>query len=204
MKNILFSVAVVAAMAFTTARTGYKPGDVVQDFKLPNVDGKKMGLSTNKSAKGYIVIFTCNHCPYSVAYEDRIIALHNIYASHGYPVVAINPNDAVQYPDDSYPEMQKRAKEKGFTFPYLHDESQAIATQWGAERTPHVYVVKKEKKKFVVKYVGAIDNNSEDAAAADKKYVEDAVNSLLAGKDPEVSFTKAIGCRVKWKKKAGE
>lgn len=204
MKHLLFSAAVIATMAFTTSKTGYKPGDTVKDFKLINIDGKKMGMGSNKSAKGYIVIFTCNHCPYSVAYEDRIIALHNKYASQGYPVLAINPNDAVQYPDDSYPEMQKRAKEKGFAFPYLHDESQAIATQWGAERTPHVYVVKKEKKQFVVKYVGAIDNNSEDASAADKKYVEDAVNALIEGKDPATNFTKAIGCRVKWKKKAGQ
>jgi peroxiredoxin len=204
MKQMLFSAAMIAAMAFSTAVTGYKPGDTVQDFKLLNIDGKKMGMATNKAAKGYIVVFTCNHCPFSVAYEDRIIALHNKYAAQGYPVLAINPNDALQYPDDSYSEMQKRAKDKGFTFPYLHDESQAVATKWGAERTPHIYIVKKEKKKFVVKYVGAIDNNSEDAAAADKKYAEDAVNALLAGKDPEVNFTKAIGCRVKWKKKAGE
>ncbi|MEY4002173.1 MAG: hypothetical protein RIT07_215 [Bacteroidota bacterium] len=204
MKQLLFSAAMIAAMAFSTAVTGYKPGDTVQDFKLLNIDGKKMGMATNKAAKGYIVVFTCNHCPFSVAYEDRIIALHNKYAAQGYPVLAINPNDALQYPDDSYSEMQKRAKDKGFTFPYLHDESQAVATKWGAERTPHIYIVKKEKKKFVVKYVGAIDNNSEDAAAADKKYAEDAVNALLAGKDPEVNFTKAIGCRVKWKKKAGE
>jgi len=160
MKHLLFSAAIIAAMAFSTAVTGYKPGDTVQDFKLLNIDGKKMGMATNKAAKGYIVVFTCNHCPFSVAYEDRIIALHNKYAAQGYPVLAINPNDALQYPDDSYPEMQKRAKDKGFTFPYLHDESQAVATKWGAERTPHIYIVKKEKKKFVVKYVGAIDNNS--------------------------------------------
>ena len=204
MRLILFCAALAATFAFNSPKDGYKPGSVVQDFKLKNIDGKMVSMATDKSAKGFIVIFTCNHCPFSVAYEDRIIALHAKYADKGFPVIAINPNDAEQYPDDSYPEMQKRAKDKGFVFPYLHDETQAVATQWGAERTPHVYVIKKEKKKFVVKYVGAIDNNSEDAAAANKKYAEDAVNALLAGKDPEVNFTKAIGCRVKWKKKAGE
>lgn len=204
MKHLLFSAALMLAFGFQQSQMGYKPGDTVADFKLKNTDGKKIGLSSNKSAKGYIVVFTCNHCPFSVAYEDRIIALHSKYASQGYPVLAINPNDAVQYPDDSYPEMQKRAKDKGFAFGYLHDETQAVAKLWGAERTPHVYIVKKEKKQFVVKYVGAIDNNSDDAAAADKKYVEDAVNSLLAGKDPEVNFTKAIGCKVKWKKQEGK
>ena len=90
MKHLLFSAAIIAAMAFNTAVTGYKPGDTVQDFKLLNIDGKKMGMATNKAAKGYVVVFTCNHCPFSVAYEDRIIALHNKYAAQGYPVLALS------------------------------------------------------------------------------------------------------------------
>lgn len=181
---------------------GFKPGDVASDFKLLNVDGSQVSLSTYQNdKKGAIIIFTCNHCPFSVAYEDRIIALHQKYAAQGYPVIAINPNDAVQYPSDSYAEMQTRAKEKGFTFPYIHDETQAIAKAYGAERTPHVYVVQRQANdSYVVKYVGAIDNNTEDAAAATEKYVENAVNALLSGSEPALNFTKAIGCGIKWKK----
>ena len=202
MKMIALATAALITLSFSLmAPAGLKPGDAATDFKLMNIDSSMIGLSSYKQAsKGAIVIFTCNHCPFSIAYEDRIIALHEKYAAKGYPVIAINPNDAVQYPSDGFPEMQVRAKEKGFKFPYLHDETQAVAKAWGAERTPHVFVVKKEKKKWVVKFVGAIDNNTDDAAAADKKYTEMAVDALLAGKEPEIKSVKAIGCGVKWKK----
>jgi peroxiredoxin len=202
MKTIVMATAALITMSFSMmAPAGLKPGDAATDFKLMNIDSSMIGLSSYKQAsKGAIVIFTCNHCPFSIAYEDRIIALHEKYAVKGYPVIAINPNDAVQYPSDGFSEMQVRAKEKGFKFPYLHDETQAVAKAWGAERTPHVFVVKKEKKKWMVKFVGAIDNNTDDAAAADKKYTEMAVDALLAGKEPEIKSVKAIGCGVKWKK----
>ena len=178
---------------------GYTPGSMVADFNLTNVDGKKAGFSNFPDAKGYIVIFTCNHCPFSKAYEDRIVALDAKYKTLGYPVIAINPNDAEQYPDDSYENMKLRATEKGFTFPYLLDETQEVAKLWGAEKTPHVFVVQRESIGNIVKYVGAIDNNSKDAALADKKYVENAVDELLAYKPVTVSSTKAVGCGVKWK-----
>jgi peroxiredoxin len=202
MKTIVMATAALITMSFSMmAPAGLKPGDAATDFKLLNIDSSMIGLSSYKQAsKGAIVIFKCNHCPFSIAYEDRIIALHEKYAVKGYPVIAINPNDAVQYPSDGFSEMQVRAKEKGFKFPYLHDETQAVAKAWGAERTPHVFVVKKEKKKWMVKFVGAIDNNTDDAAAADKKYTEMAVDALLAGKEPEIKSVKAIGCGVKWKK----
>ena len=135
----------VFAVALLLTAFGYANNKSIRDFTLPNANGDTLSTKNFGSAKGLIVIFTCNHCPFSVAYEDRIIALHSKYASQGYPVLAINPNDAVQYPDDSYPEMQKRAKDKGFAFGYLHDETQEVAKLWGAERTPHVYIVKKEK-----------------------------------------------------------
>jgi peroxiredoxin len=202
MKTLALAIAALFTMSFSLmAPNGLKPGDAVSDFNLMNIDSSMVSLSSYKSAsKGAIVIFTCNHCPFSIAYEDRIIALHEKYADKGYPVIAINPNDAVQYPSDGFTEMQVRAKEKGFKFPYLHDETQQVAKAWGAERTPHVFIVKKEKKKWVVKFVGAIDNNSEDAALADKKYAEMAVDALLKGKEPEIKSVKAIGCGVKWKK----
>jgi len=198
------SLATAALLSFTyssdTPATGYKAGDKAIDFRLKNIDDKEVSLADLKSAKGFIVIFTCNHCPYSVAYEDRIIALDKKYATLGYPVVAINPNDAVAYPDDSFGNMKVRAKEKNFSFPYLHDESQQIAKTYGATRTPHVFVLKKEGKELVVKYVGAIDDNSQDASAVKEKYAENAVDGLLKGQESTPNFTKAIGCSIKWKK----
>jgi len=179
---------------------GYKVGDVATDFKLKNVTGSMIALGDNKVAQGFIVIFTCNHCPYSVKYEDRINDLNKKYAQKGYPVVAINSNDAVQYEEDNFDGMVKRAKEKDFSFPYLHDETQAIARSYGAARTPHVYIVQKQKDDLIVKYIGAIDDNADDASAVKEKYVEKAVDALLASKPVNPDFTKAIGCTIKWKK----
>jgi peroxiredoxin len=184
-----------------TPATGYKVGDNAKDFNLKNIDGKKLGISSYKPAtKGAIIIFTCNHCPFSKAYEDRIIALNNKYQSKGYPVIAINPNDPAIEADDSWDNMKVRAKEKGFNFPYLLDESQEFAKAYGAVRTPHVFVVQKENGAFIVKYIGAIDDNKDEPAKVTKRYVENAVDELLAGKPVSQSFTKAIGCGIKWKK----
>jgi peroxiredoxin len=179
---------------------GYQVGDKAADFKLKNIDGSWVSLGDYPEAKGFIVIFTCNHCPYAKAYEDRIIALDKEYSKKGFPVIAINPNDAVSYPADSYENMQKRAEEKGFTFPYLYDEKQEIFPVYGATRTPHVFVLNKDSKGLTVEYIGAIDDNYEDASKVSKKYVEDAVDALLSGKKPEVTYTKAIGCSIKVKK----
>lgn len=155
MKKALFLLTLAAALvawSFTSApvHNGYHIGDTARDFNLKNVDGKMVSLAGIKKAKGYIVVFTCNHCPYSVAYEDRIIALHKKYAKLGYPVVAINPNDKDVQPADSFDNMKKRAKEKKFPFVYLYDETQEIAKAYGATRTPHVYVLDKEDRKSVV------------------------------------------------------
>lgn len=179
--------------------SGYKIGDKIENFELKNVDGKMYSLNSRKDVKGYIIVFTCNHCPFSVAYEDRILALDKKYSKQGYPVLAINPNDEVKVPEDSYDEMKKRAKSKKFTFPYLHDNTQEIAKNFGATRTPHVFIVKKENEDFVLKYIGAIDNNSESAEKANVKYTENALDALLNNKEPEPAETKAIGCTIKWK-----
>lgn len=202
MKTLKFlgAFAIIGLLfAFTAAKTvsGYQVGDVATDFSLKNVDGKKVSLKDFKDAKGYIVVFTCNHCPYAQAYEERIVALDKKYKKQGYPVIAINPNNPEKQKDDSFEKMQSKAKEKGFTFPYLLDEGQKIYPQYGATKTPHVYVLQKTAKGNVVKYIGAIDDNYEDEAAVTKKYVEDAVNSLLKGKEVIVKETKAIGCSIK-------
>ncbi len=176
---------------------GYKIGDTASDFKLKNIDGKMVSMADYPDAKGFIVIFTCNSCPYAVMYEDRIIELNNNYASKGYPVIAINPNDADIKPDDSFKSMQQRAKEKGFDFPYIYDEKQVVFPVYGATKTPHVFLLNNKK---VVEYIGAIDDNAQDATAVSQKYVEDAIAALEKGGKPDPSTTKAIGCSIKYKK----
>lgn len=195
----MFLTALMLCNLAYAQEKGYKVGDYATDFSLKNVNGKEVSLAQFKDAKGYIVVFTCNTCPYSKLYEDRIIALHQKYAPQGFPVVAINPNDPGKQPDDSFEHMQQRAKEKGFPFPYLQDQTQEITTAYGATRTPHVYLLNKDRKGYRVEYIGAIDNNHKDAAKADQKYVEESVEALLAGKKPKNNVTKAIGCTIKWK-----
>ncbi len=195
--KIVSMVALVAVMFAFTGGSGYKVGDIATDFSLKNVNGKMVSLKDYKEAKGFIVVFTCNHCPYAVAYEDRIIALDKKYSKLGYPVIAINPNNPVKQKEDSFDLMKVRAKEKGFSFPYLFDEGQRIFPQYGATKTPHVYVLQKTPAGNQVKYIGAIDDNYEDAKAVKTKYVEDAVNALLDNKEIKTTETKAIGCSIK-------
>lgn len=197
-KLLLLFVIALSISAFTIKpKDGYKIGDIATDFKLENIDGSMVSLSDFNEAKGFIVTFTCNTCPYAVAYEDRIEALNKKYANKGYPVIAIMPNNTDVKPGDNMEAMQKRAKEKGFTFPYLIDKGQKIYPQYGATKTPHVYVLQKTKKGNIVKYIGAIDDNFQDANAVKTKYVEDAVNALLSGNEIKVKETKAIGCTIK-------
>jgi peroxiredoxin len=177
----------------------YEIGDAVADFKLKNVDGKMVALSDYTAAKGAIIIFDCNTCPYSRAYNERIIGLNKKYSAKGFPVIAINPNDPQMSPGDSYEENVSRAREKKYDFPYLMDESQVVARSFGATNTPHVFVLQKNGSDFKVAYIGTIDNNSRDASSASKKYVEDAVDALLAGQAVSTKTTKAIGCGIKWK-----
>ena len=182
------------------ADNGYQVGDTARDFKLKNVDGKMLSMADYKDAKGFIVTFTCNTCPYAIAYEDRLIELHKKYAPKGYPVVAINPNDAKVSPDDSYEQMQQRAKEKNFPFAYLHDETQEITKAYGATRTPHLYIVQKQANgSMKVAYIGTIDDNSRDASKVQKKYAEAALDELVTNKQVSQPTTKAIGCTIKWR-----
>jgi peroxiredoxin len=195
-----FSLAIVVlGICFAGTGTTYEVGDAVAEFKLKNIDNKMVSLSDYLAGKGVIVIFDCNTCPYSKAYNDRIIGLHQKYSELGFPVVAINANDPNISPGDSFDAMVSYAKEKNYKFPYLIDETQEVAKAFGASNTPHVYVLKKDGKSFKVAYKGAIDNNTRDAAAADKKYVEEAVNALISGKEVGTSKTKAIGCTIKWR-----
>ena len=199
MKIILFAFSLLFLSTPTNLATGdgYKIGDVATDCSLPNVDGKMVSLADFEDAKGFIVIFTCNTCPYSVAYEDRIIALDNAYKSKGYPVIAINPNDPAAIDGDELADMKVRATEKGFSFPYLQDVGQKVYPQYGATKTPHVFVLQKEGENNIVRYIGAIDDSSRNPKKVKKRYVEQAVDALLAGKSPGTTKSKAIGCSIK-------
>lgn len=195
-KTFVAVLAIMVSSVFTTS-PGYKVGDTATDFNLKNIDGKMVSLSDYKDAKGFIVIFTCNTCPYAVAYENRVEALNKKYASKGYPVIAIMPNNTDIMPGDNMEAMKIRAKQKGFTFPYLTDDGQKIYPQYGATKTPHVYILQKTDKGNVVKYIGAIDDNHQDANAVKVKYVENAVDALLSGKEIKETETRAIGCSIK-------
>lgn len=177
---------------------GLSIGDTAEDFNLKNVNGEMVTLSGIEDAKGYIVTFTCNTCPYAVEYEDRIIDLHKKYAPMGYPVIAINPNDPQVKEGDSFSAMQVRAEEKSFPFEYVIDEGQKVYPKYGATKTPHVFLLDKD---LTVKYIGAIDDNHEDANLVKVKYVEDAISALEAGNDPDPATTRAVGCSIKTKKK---
>ncbi|WP_204346438.1 thioredoxin family protein [Psychroserpens algicola] len=199
LKTFFALITIVALSSFTNVDEGqgYHIGDIATDFDLENIDGNKVSMKDYKDAKGFIIVFTCNTCPYAVAYEDRVEALNKKYADKGYPVIAIMPNNTDVKPGDNMDAMKARAKAKGFTFPYLMDEGQKIYPQYGATKTPHVYVLERTKKGHEVKYIGAIDDNYKDASAVTKTYVEDAVDALLVGKEVPEATTRAIGCSIK-------
>ena len=199
MKRILFVCLVMLGIT-ASAQTGYQIGSVAADFSLKNVDGKNVSLASYPAAKGYILVFTCNTCPVAKAYQDRVEALNKMYAPKGYPVIAINTNDPDASPGDSFAKMQERAKDKNFSYAYLEDPNHVYTKKYGAVRTPHVFVLQKTAQGNEVAYIGAIDNDQEEANAQRENYVQNAVNLLLQGKKPTVTSTKAIGCGIKWKK----
>jgi peroxiredoxin len=199
MKNAILLFACVALLAFSPAKNGYEVGDTAADFKLKNVDGKMVSLADYSNAKGFIIAFDCNTCPVSKAYNERIIGLNKKYATQGYPLIAINPNSPEVSSGDSFDEMVKYAKKKGYDFPYLYDESQGTVRAFGATNTPHIFVLTKSGSELKVAYIGAIDDNSRDGDKAKSKYVEAAVDALIAGKPVATPKTKAVGCGVKLK-----
>lgn len=199
-KYLYISMAALMMTALLNAQSQYKAGDVASDFKLKNVKGEMVSLSNYKDADGFIVAFWCNSCPVVKKYDQRLQELHAKYAPKGYPVIAINPNDPAVSPGDSYEKMKETAAKLNYKFDYLFDETQETARKYGATNTPHIYILSWKDGKLVVDYVGAIDNNADDASAADKKYAEDALNSILKGQAVAVAGTRAVGCSIKWKK----
>lgn len=197
--TIIYSVLILFVTAFTThsADKGYDIGDIATDFVLEDTNGNFVSLTDFRDAKGFIVVFTCNTCPYAVLYEDRIEALNKKYAIQGYPVIAIMPNNVETKPGDSMESMRKRALSKGFTFPYLMDVGQKIYPLYGATKTPHVYVLESTSSGPIVRYIGGIDDNYKDASLVKTNYVEEAIESLKNGVAIKQTKTKAIGCSIK-------
>lgn len=189
----------LAFSTFLFVNAEVKPGDKAIDFSLKNVDGTTVSLSDYSDQKGVILVFTCNPCPFAKAYEQRIIQLDQKYAAQGFPVVAINPNDAQVSPDDTFANMKERAEEKGYPFPYLKDETQEIYKAYGATRTPHIFLLENKGGTFRVAYIGAIDDNAMEVTAVSQRYVEAAIGALLSGSKPSPESTKAIGCTIKAK-----
>ena len=168
----------------------------MKDAKLRNVDGREMTIAEVAGPKGTLVVFTCNHCPFAKAWESRIVELGNDYGKRGIGVIAINSNDPKVAADDGYEQMQVRAKDKGYGFPYTVDSTSDVARAFGATRTPEAFVFDASGK---LVYHGAVDDNSEDPAAVQAHYLKDALDALLAGTSPATAETKAMGCSIKFR-----
>jgi peroxiredoxin len=171
-------------------------GERAPEFELPATDGAKHALSGNGAAAATVVYWTCNHCPYAIAWHERMLAVASDYADRGVRVLAINSNDSERYPADSLEAMAQRVEEEGgWPHPYLHDESQEVARSWGAEKTPHVFVLDPELR---LRYQGAPDADYDDPSQG-ASWVREAVDAVLEGREPERPQTPAVGCTVKWK-----
>jgi peroxiredoxin len=174
-----------------------KLGSSAPDFNLPGVDGKTYNLSSFKDKNALIIIFSCNHCPYVKAYEGRIKSIQEDYRAKGVAIAAINSNEDVGYPEDSFDEMKKRAKAENFNFPYLRDEDQTVARAFDVTHTPEIFLFDKNRK---LAFHGKIDDNWQDPGKAQNHYLRNALDELLAEKEISVPETFTIGCTIKWKK----
>jgi len=192
-------ISSLAIQAQTPAAKGYTVGDAVAEFQVRNIDNQFVNLANYTNQKGVVVVFMANHCPFSKAYEDRLMAIHNKFATQGYPVLAVQTSDVTIYPEDAYEAVQSRSRDRGFPFPYTIDESQSVARAFGAIRTPQVFVLTRAGGKFLVQYMGAIDDNPQDAAGVQKHYLDDALVSLTTSRVVQINNTRPIGCAVKWK-----
>ncbi len=172
----------------------------ISDFSLKNTDGKLVSLKDFSNAKGFIIVFTCNHCPFAKLYPPRLNSLNSKYQPLGVPLIAISSTDTLVYEDDTYPNMVKKAANEHFNFPYLFDEFQTVAKNFSAQKTPHAYVIWNEVGKWVVKYNGAIDDNGAEPAKVKNQYVANAVDALLGGKEVAIKETKSIGCQINFRK----
>lgn len=168
----------------------------VADFALRSVDGRVVSLKDFPAAKGFVIIFTCNHCPFAKLYPERLNRLNETYQKQGVPLLAISSTDTIQYEEDTYVQMIEKAKAENFNFPYLFDGDQSVAKAFNAQKTPHAYVLWKENGQWVVKYDGAIDDNGAEPDQVTTSYVADAVQAILRGQKVKINQTKSIGCQI--------
>lgn len=170
-------------------------GDTMPHFMLPATDGLEIDSSLIRDPV-LCIVFTCNHCPYAKAYEDRLIALANDFDQEGAQFVLISSNDAENYPEDSFEKMRLLHDEKGYPFPYCYDEDQTIAKRFGALCTPHCFVFNQQRE---LKYKGRIDDNWKEPDSVTEHNLHDALRALVEGREPPAHEANAIGCSIKWK-----
>ena len=195
------SILWIALLIISTNSFAQKNNKDIVDFKLKNVDGKMVSLSDYPNAKGFIIVFTCNHCPFAKLYPPRLNNLNNKFKPLGVPLIAISSTDTMMYEEDTYPNMVIKANEEHFNFPYLFDEMQVVAKNFKAQKTPHAYVIWKENNQWFVKYNGAIDDNGMEPEKVTESYVSNAVYELLTSQPIKTSETKSIGCQIAFRKK---
>ena len=171
-------------------------GEAAPDFNLPATDGKTYSLADAAGQQATVIMFCCNHCPYVIPNQQRVIAMQQKYAGRGVKFAAISANRADAYPEDSFANMKTRAEQMGYNFPYLYDESQVVARAYGAQRTPEVFLFDGQR---CLRYHGCIDDNHENEAQAHHHDLADAIEAVLTGKAPDPAETGAYGCTIKWK-----
>lgn len=198
MKYIQHSLLITLSIFLISS--GMKKERFVEDFSLMNVDGRMLSLSDYPDAKGFVIVFTCNHCPFAKLYPPRFNQFYEKYASLGVPLIAISSTDTVMYEADTFSRMQAKASAEHFVFPYLHDREQSVAKNFDAQRTPHAYVIWKEKGRWVVKYDGAFDDNGAHPELVSEPYVSNAVDALLSGGEVVIKETASVGCQIYFRK----
>ncbi len=196
----LKNIFIVSVYLFIVSAFAIKQKETILDFSLKNTDGKMVSLANYKEAKGFIIVFTCNHCPFAKLYPPRLNALNSKYDSLGVPLIAISSTDTMMYEEDTYPKMIAKATDEQFNFPYLFDEMQSVAKNFKAQKTPHAFIIWKENEKWVIKYNGAIDDNGMEPEKVTEHYVANAVDALLANKKITIPETKSIGCQIAFRK----
>ena len=202
-KSYLIITATIVAVIFSIQGFCKEPkaviGSTISDFGLKNVDGNIISLSDYKNAKGFIVVFTCNHCPFTKLYSKRLIDLNNKYSVLNVPLIAINSMDSLAYEDESFNKMKLKAKTDSFNFPYLHDDFQNVGKTFAAGHTPMAYIIWNENNQWIVKYKGSIDDNGENPEKA-TSFIGNAVDELLQNKSVSNPVTESFGCKIFYRK----
>jgi len=191
---IVFCLIVFGCVGFSqTLKT-------VSDFRLINIDGNYISLKDYPSAKGFMIVFTSNHCPFAKLYPNRLNELNDKYKPLGVPVIAISSTDTVFFEEDTYDKMVSKSINERFNFPYLYDAKQSVAKDFGAQRTPHAFLIWKERNFWIIRYNGAIDDNGAHPELVQKHYLAESVDALLAGKEVAEKETRSVGCQIYFRK----